>query len=166
MIGIACSIIVVIITTFLQFKYEQKKLLNSILSDIRFFLFQFLLATISFVPKEESSDAVYNYHFDELYNGAKKISSQLTSIEWFSKKKERIALALQKSVMLMMIDMTVHPERKSNLRCILDTPLLKGLKDNAILLDPSNEQTIEEIIKNYDDIQAQLKNLKTDQNIK
>lgn len=161
MIGVACSIVVVIITTFLQFKYEQRNLLNSILSDVRFFLFHFLLAAMSFDPKEEAPEALHNYHFDELYNGIKKISAQLSNIQWFSKKKGKIAVDLQKSAMLIMIDMTKHPNRQYNLRCILDTPLLKELKENALLLDPSNEHVINEIVENYDDIQAQLKNLKT-----
>lgn len=53
MIGTACSIIVVIVTTFLQFKYEQRKTLNSILSDIQFFFFHYLLVVMSLDPRRK-----------------------------------------------------------------------------------------------------------------
>ena len=78
MIGIACSIIVVIITTFLQFKYEQRKALQTTLSDIRFLLFQFLLVTLSLDSEDDAPDDLWEHHYDEIYNGIRKISSELS----------------------------------------------------------------------------------------
>lgn len=40
MIGIACSIIVVLVTTYVQFKFEQRETLNTILTNIQFFYFR------------------------------------------------------------------------------------------------------------------------------
>ena len=73
LIGIACSVVVVIITTFLQFKYEQKKLLNSVLSDIQFLLFYYLLVVYSLSPDEETPVKLWEHYYDEIYNGVRKI---------------------------------------------------------------------------------------------
>ena len=85
-IGAACSIVVVIITTFIQFKYEQRKALKSVLSDVQFFFFHYLLVIMALDPNEKTTDKQWEYYYGEVYNSVRKISSELSNIEWFSKK--------------------------------------------------------------------------------
>ena len=113
MIGTACSIIVVIVTTFLQFKYEQRKTLNSILSDIQFFFFHYLLVVMSHDPREKTSDKLWEYYYDETYKGIRKISTDLSSIEWFSKKKIKTTANLHQAVLQMMYDIVKFTDRKN-----------------------------------------------------
>ena len=162
MIGIVCSIIVVIITTFIQFKYEQKKLLNSVLSDVQFFFFHYLLIVMSLYPNEETSDKLWEYYYDETYGEIRKISSQLLNIEWFSKKKTKIAGNLQKAALHIMMEIAKcsGKTKKDSLLCVLDTSWLNEIKDNALLLAESNEHLVNEITNNYERVQLELKNLK------
>lgn len=162
LIGIACSIIVVIITTFLQFKYEQKKALKSLLSEIQFFFFHIHLVELSLYPEEETPNKLWEYYYDKIYDSAKKISKDVSSIEWFSKKKIKVMDDLQQSVLEAMIDIVKFTDKKnkSSILCILDKLWLKKIKDNAILLTDSDEYVAKEITKNYDKVQCELKNLK------
>ena len=162
MIGIACSIIVVIITTYLQFKYEQEKTLKSILSDVQFFFFNYLLIILSLDPDEETPDKLWEYYYDETYNGIKKISSELSNLEWFSKTKSKISGELQIAVLSIMVDMIKSSGRnnREGLSQIIDNPMLHIVKDKAILLAGSHEYYKEEIINKYEEIQKELDRLK------
>ena len=163
MIGIACSIVVVIITTYLQFKYEQEKTLKSILSNVKFFFFEYLLIVLSLDPDEETPDKLWEYYYDETYNGIKKISSELSNLEWFSKAKSKTSGELQIAVLSIMTDMVKASGRsnREGLSQIIDNPMLRVVKNKAILLADSHEYYKEEIIKNYEQIQEELDNLKT-----
>ena len=165
MIGTACSIIVVIVTTFLQFKYEQRKTLNSILSDIQFFFFHYLLVVMSLDPKEKTSDKLWEYYYDETYKGIRKISTDLSSIEWFSKKKIKTTSNLHQAVLQMMYDIVKFTDRKNkkSMLSVIDTPHLKEIKDNAILLASANEYAAKEIVRNFERVQDELKELKQSQ---
>lgn len=158
MIGIACSIIVVIITTFLQFKYEQRKLLNSILSDVHFFFFHYWLIAVSIDPNEKTPDKLWEHYYDEVCDDLKKISSQLSTIQWFSKSKSKIADNLQKAVLHIRIRISEHANKKETLIRILHEPSFKEVKDNAMLLTNAEEYTAKEIVKNYEEIQHILQN--------
>lgn len=163
MIGVACSIIVVVVTTYLQFKYEQEKTLKSILSNIQFFFFDYLLIVLSLDPDEETPDKLWEYYYDETYNGIKKISSELSNLEWFSKAKSKTSGELQVAVLSIMTDMVKASGRRNRegLSQIIDNPMLRVVKNKAILLADSHEYYKEEIIKNYEQIQEELDNLKT-----
>ena len=165
MIGTACSIIVVIVTTFLQFKYEQRKTLNSILSDIQFFFFHYLLVVMSLDPREKTSDKLWEYYYDETYKGIRKISTDLSSIEWFSKKKIKTTANLHQAVLQMMYDIVKFTDRKNkkSMLSVIDTPHLKEIKDNAILLASANEYAAKEIVRNFERVQDELKELKQSQ---
>lgn len=158
MIGVACSIIVVIITTFVQFKYEQKKLLNSILQDVQFFLFRYVLIAISLDPSEEVSLNMWEYYYDEVYNETKNISLQLSNIEWFSKKNSRIAFNLRKAILNIMADLVKNSgkNKKEGLIETVQSSWIKEIKDNALLLTTSNDRISKEIIENYDKIEDEL----------
>lgn len=165
MIGTACSIVVVIVTTFLQFKYEQRKILNSVLSDIQFFFFHYLLVIVSLDPREKTSDKLWEYYYDETYKGIRKISSNLSSIEWFSQKKIKITANLHQAVLQMMYDMVKFTDRKNkkSILSVIAAPHLKDIKDNAILLASANEYAAKEIVRNFERVQDELKELKLSQ---
>lgn len=162
MIGIACSIIVVIITTFLQFKYEQRKLLNSILSDVQFFFFDYLLIVISLDPSEETPDKLWEYYYDKIYNGIRNISSQLLNIEWLTKKKTITAGNLEKAVLHVMMDIAKcsGKTKKDGLISVLDQTWLNEIKDNSLALAESNQYAVKQITNNYDRLHEKLKELK------
>lgn len=162
MIGIACSIIVVIITTFLQFKYEQRKLLNSILSDVQFFFFDYLLIVISLDPSEETPDKLWEYYYDKIYNGIRNISSQLLNIEWLTKKKTITAGNLEKAVLHVMMDIAKcsGKTKKDSLISVLDQTWLNEIKDNSLALAESNQYAVKQITNNYDRLHEKLKELK------
>lgn len=162
MIGIACSIIVVIITTFLQFKYEQRKLLNSILSDVQFFFFDYLLIVISLDPSEETPDKLWEYYYDKIYNGIRNISSQLLNIEWLTKKKTITAGNLEKAVLHVMMDIAKcsGKTKKDSLISVLDQTWLNEIKDNSLALAESNQYAVKQITNNYDRLHKKLKELK------
>lgn len=160
LIGIACSVIVVIITTFLQFKFEQRKILNSILADIHFFFFHCLLIAMSLDPNEETSSNFWEYYYDEIYKEAKKLSSELLDIEWFSKKKSRITSDLLIAVMQVSIDMVKFSDNKKDcLQSIVYSTSLKIIRDQSIKLVSSDDNKVKEIDKDYQEIQYELKKL-------
>lgn len=161
MIGIACSIIVVIITTFLQFKYEQRKLLNSILSDVQFLFFDYLLIVVSLDPSEKTTEKLWEYYYDKIYNGTKNISSQLLNIEWLTKKKVKIAENLEKAILHIIMDIAPcsGKTKKENLVSVLDKTWLNEIKDNALSLAESNKYFGKQIANNYERVQFELKNL-------
>ena len=159
-IGIACSIIVVIITTFLQFKHEQKKALDSILSDVRCFLLHCHLAAISLDPEEKATERLWDYHYEKLEDEIRNISIQLSEIEWFSKKNAQAAFKLQKSTILIRIDMAKEPHPKRSIEYILRTPSIKDLKENAVALASPNSHDAQEIYSNYEKMLSELESLK------
>lgn len=159
MIGIACSVIVVIITTFLQFKYEQRKLLNSILSDVQFFFFHYLLIAMSLDPNEKIPDKLWEQYYDEVCDSVKKISLQLSNVQWFSKNKAKITNDLQKASLRIRIGISEYANKKDALVHIIYTPSFKAIKDNALLLANPEEYTAKEIIENYQEIQQTLQEL-------
>ena len=160
-IGTACSAIVVIITTFLQFKYEQRKVLSSILTDINFFFFHYLLFIIYLVPNENFSDKRWEHYFDETYNEAGKITSELANLEWLSKKMTRTTSTLQKTIFNVLIDMAPFyaEKKKDNILSIINSPWLKDIKDNAMLLINSDDYTLKEIIRNYEKLQCEIETI-------
>lgn len=160
-IGIACSIVVVIITTFLQFKYEQRKILYSILSDVQFLFFDYLLIVLSLDPDEKTPEKLWQYYYDKVYDGVKRISSQLSDIEWFSKKKTKTAGNLQKAVLQVRINLSKRSNQKEyGLLYIDDISSLDVIKDSALELAKSNEYFTREIMDNYKKLQLELNKLK------
>lgn len=158
MIGVACSIIVVIITTFVQFKYEQKKQLNAVLMDIEFFLFHCVLIAMSLNPNEEMSDNTWEYYYDQAHDDTKKISLELSNIEWFSKNNIKIASDLQMAVLNIRVEL-IKCSGKPKRERLIDTirsSYVKEIKDNAILLANDNDRVVKNIIENYDKIEDEL----------
>ena len=163
-IGTACSIVVVIITTFIQFKYEQRKALKSVLSDVQFFFFHYLLVIMALDPNEKTSDKQWEYYYSEVYNGVRKISSELLSIEWFSKKARKTTGNLQEAVLNVMINIAKNPDKGSGILRTVNEPWLEKIKDNAILLAKGEDYYAKRIAENYEKIQHELET--TNLNIK
>ena len=154
-IGIACSIIVVYITTLLQFKFEQRKLLKSTLEKIRWLLFEYTCVIISLDPTEGTPDKLWAYYDDKIDKVLKEISNQLLELEWFSKKKNTVKNNMIRSVFglrlkMISVDDGVHVKR------IIGSSHIKQLKDDALFLANDDENVSEEIIKNYNDAQNYL----------
>lgn len=163
MIGIACSIIVVIITTYLQFKYEQKKLINSVLSGTQCLFFYYLLVVCSLHTDEETPNKLWEHYYDEIYNAVKKISLEISNIEWFSSKKSKTINKIQQSVLQLMIKITKFSsnDKKYTLKNSIDKDCFKKIKDNVLLLANVDEYTVKEIVRDYERIQEELRALES-----
>lgn len=163
MIGIACSIIVVIITTYLQFKYEQKKLINSVLSETQFLFFYYLLVVYSLHPDEETPNKLWDHYYDKIYNAVQKISLEISNIEWFSCKKSKALNKVQQSVLQLMVDIAKSSgnDKKNGLVNSIDIDCFKNIKDNVLLIANEDEYMVKEIIRNYDRVQEELKALES-----
>ena len=131
----------------------------------QFFFFHYLLVVMSLDPREKTSDKLWEYYYDETYKGIRKISTDLSSIEWFSKKKIKTTANLHQAVLQMMYDIVKFTDRKNkkSMLSVIDTPHLKEIKDNAILLASANEYAAKEIVRNFERVQDELKELKQSQ---
>lgn len=65
----------------------------------------------------------------------------------------------------MMYDIVKFTDRKNkkSMLSVIDTPHLKEIKDNAILLASANEYAAKEIVRNFERVQDELKELKQSQ---
>ena len=166
MIGTACSIIVVIITTYVQFKFEQRKALNSILTNIQFFYFRYLLVVISLDPEEQAPAKLWEHYYDLLQEDIKKITCGLNEIEWFSKKKENTTTELYKGFLRLLIAMSkaLATQRECAVKKIVGDPILEKIKDNALSLASDNDQVGKEISENYAKAESCLDELRKNGN--
>ena len=162
MIGIACSIIVVLITTYLQFKFEQRKTLNSILTNIQFFYFRYLLVVMSLDSKEQTPAKLWEHYYDSLQEDIKKITRELNEIEWFSKNKEMTISKIYRGFLSVLIDMSkaLDTQKERAVKEIIGKPILKDIKENALALTNNNERVRQEISENYEKAEACLKELR------
>lgn len=93
-IGIACSLLVVVITTYFQFKDEQNKLIDKCISDITLLIFDFLIIDIEL--KDDSID--YKNSHDRFMNHLSVAKRSCESILWFSPFKKRIMSNILKHI--------------------------------------------------------------------
>lgn len=147
----------------MQFKYEQKKLVNSVLSETQFLLFYYLLVVCSLYPDEETPKKTWEHYYDEIYDAVKKISLEISNIEWFSCKKSKAINKIQQSVLQLMIDIAKSSanDKKDGLVNSIDIDCFKNIKDNVLLVANEDEYMVKEIIRNYDRIQEELKALES-----
>lgn len=158
MIGIACSIIVVLITTYVQFKFEQRKTLNTILTNIQFFYFRYLLVVISLDPEEQAPPKLWEHYYDALQEDIKQITRGLNEIEWFSKKKEKTITELHRGFLQLLISMSkaLDTQRERAVKEIVGDPILKDIRDSALSLAGDNDRAGKEIAENYAKAEASL----------
>lgn len=104
LIGIACSLIVVVITAYLQLRFEQNKLFNEILSNIGHFYFHYLLFVIR-LSDEGTNKKILSECIAEIDKDISTIIKQLNEICWFSKKRNHDFLNIQQEFMLISINL-------------------------------------------------------------
>lgn len=162
MIGISCSIIVVIITTYVQFKFEQRKVLNEILTNIQFFYFRYLLIVMSLDPEEHVPPKIWEHYYDEIHRDIKQITRGLQEIEWFSKKKEKAITELHRNFLRLLIAMSkaLDAQREQAVTKIVGEPVLKSIRDTALRLARDNERAGKEIDENYQKAETYLDELR------
>lgn len=163
LIGIACSIIVVVITTLLQFKYEQKKALNSLISEIQLFFFHCWVAAMASTSPEEVPGTLWKHHCDDIYDGLRKISLGISGIEWFTKSKKKKTVALQRAVLGLRMETIEFSNDQDMVLNAINNTLLDEIKENVIFLAGSDDYRIKEITHNYEKIKQELENLEVTQ---
>jgi len=88
-VGISCSLVVVIITTVLQYLYEHKRVFNAYCSSLRKLVF---VISIAFPPSEDVEDPsneFYNRFFEQLDAAFKRFEKNERELYWFSRKKKK-----------------------------------------------------------------------------
>ena len=107
-VGIACSIVVVIITTFIQFRIEQRKAIKALASEIRLLLFRYEIGGYAFnedtsademSPKQRAS--FERLWFDEVDQSVKKIQKNCLELEFFFKRNNQ-PLLIKHSISILL----------------------------------------------------------------
>ncbi len=166
LVGIACSIVVVIITTYLQFKFEQRKILSSLLSELRFLFFHLLMAAMSLNSDEAVPETLWKYHYDEVYAGIKKTSSEISQIEWIWFPKKNETKKLHTTIIKLLMDMVKSSDKseKDCLLCLIENPALREAKESALSLSKNHVHYTENIECDFNKIQEELKQWKSIEN--
>ena len=108
-VGIACSIIVVVITTLIQLKEEQKKIINELASAVRMLLFQNVIGGEAFEKDAEQEMTAYQIQsFKQLWKkeieeSTESISKICSGLEFFFKKKEMFLI--RKNSFLIQVEL-------------------------------------------------------------
>ena len=86
-VGISCSLIVVIITTVLQYLHEHKKVYNTYCNSL-----QRLLSVLStvFHIGESFDDKTYDYLFEIVDTALNTFEKNNQHLLWFSRKKQKL----------------------------------------------------------------------------
>ena len=113
-------------------------------------------AVLDFTDLEEVSDTSWKHHHDEIFEGLRKISSSLSEIEWFSKRKKVKTTALRRAILGMRADTINFSNNRDIVLNAIKSPLLKDIKENALALSNADDYYMQEIIKDYDKIQQEL----------
>ena len=152
MIGIACSSAVVIVQTFLQFRFEQQKVLKSLISGVRFFLFRYMLIAITYDAEEgEIPDTLWEHFYENLQEDIRKITDDLSSIDWILKRNEKKTSAMYVHFLELLFVMSKESKNKGNaVKAIMGLPDIKAIKDIAISLSKHRKADIDEIINNFE----------------
>lgn len=100
-VGIACSLVVVIITTFIQFKVEQRKAIDQLATSVRVMLFQNQLKGTIFMSSpysdishlSEKQIAVFEKNWlDGINENIKNVQQEFGNIEFFFGKRKSLAI--------------------------------------------------------------------------
>ena len=100
-VGIACSIVVVIITTLIQFKVEQKKAIDQLATTVRMMLFQNQLKGAIFVSSpysdishlsEQQVTAFEKNWLDGINENIKNVQQEFQNIEFFFEKRKSLSI--------------------------------------------------------------------------
>lgn len=102
--GIACSLIVVIVTTYLQFKYEQERLLDEIASNLNSFFFHRYYAVRDLLSNKTYTVELWEYLHDMIENNIQEISDKSREIRFFNKETESKVIELCGRIQLIQAD--------------------------------------------------------------
>lgn len=162
--GIACSIIVVIVTTYLQFKHEQEKKLSEISSKIGTFFFKYTILILSLYPEEQTREVEYKRYYDEFHDNTYEIVKELFEITWFSKRKNKLAQDLQTDFIRFYLDMSIGLDKppKVAIESIVNSSLVDNIL-NKTLSFVKNEYDKEKILKDAESAKLYLNELKDKQ---
>jgi len=160
MVGVACSIIVVLVTTYLQFSFEQNKTLASVLSNIHFFFFDYLCIAMALDPNEQVPKKLWEYYYNGLEKRITETMTELVHMEWLSKKNEKVTMKMVKLFLVLKKEFSINGEKEKEelLERIAYMPGIKEIKDTSLLLAKSNDYAYirEEIIKDYEKAEKYL----------
>ena len=157
-VGVACSILVVIITTLIQFKVEQKRIIKHFGSNVRNLLFlNDLRGDIFTEPIEELEEnekfiqSQEQRWFEGIDENIKKIANNCLEIEFFFKSKKMITL--HKRCLQIRLNLVKEKNKKE---------LYKQLQDELLIFAQS---TLEFGISEYDktEIEKYIKELQEKQ---
>lgn len=160
-IGIACSIIVVMATTFLQFKYEQQKILSEVLTEIGFLFFRYYMVAMSLDPKVESSAKLWEYYYDSIEKDIKGITTKLSSLEWFSPKRIKTTMELRKSIISLKIDisLSLSTSPEAAVKVFVGHKVLHDIKEHALQLSGKDEYEKKRITEYFEKAQKCLEDI-------
>lgn len=163
-VGIACSIIVVIVTTYLQFKHEQEKKLSEISSKIGTFFLKYTILILSLYPEERTREVTYKRYYDEFHDNTYEIVKELFEITWFSKRKNKLAQDLQTDFIRFYLDMSMGLDKppKFAIESIVNSSLVDNIL-NKTLSFVKNEHDKEKILKDAERAKLYLNELKDKQ---
>lgn len=165
MVGIACSIIVVLVTTYMQFRFEQNKILASVLSSLRFFFFDYLCIAMALDPNEQVPKRFWEYDYDKVEKHIREITSELLSIEWFSKKKNNLVIEIQRQFLILRVELskTEGKDKETLVKGVIGLPAIKEIKDGALQLAEGDGYTYikTEIVKDYEEAEKCIAKYRT-----
>lgn len=147
-VGISCSLIVVIITTVLQYLHEHKKVYNTYCNSL-----QRLLSVLStvFHIGESFDDKTYDYLFEIVDTALNTFEKNNQHLLWFSRKKQKLQETVLKCFLPLWISFE-QPRFESKKACIVAlekhpkyVPLIKAAID--ILPNDHDKNSIKEMYK-------------------
>lgn len=158
MIGICCSSLVVILTTYLQIKAEFSRLNSQFSSRIRFLAFRFSLCEIEPDEGETPSERYYAYITDELDKSFDEISESCSQLCFFKKEKDDLLTNIHRSVIKCKINAVMgdFPTQKERLASFIleNKNEIISILNNALLLGLSfsDKESAEKYIKECGDV--------------
>ncbi len=134
-VGIACSILVVIITTLLQFNFEQQKEKNKLISDIRTLFLHYYLSVLSADPNEKTSQQMWNHYYDRIESCIDDISTCLSNLDWFRKKHLNNANDIHYAVLQLRISLYKNnrQSKEDAVRSILNHSAFDDIEEKSLL---------------------------------
>ena len=153
--GISCSLLVVLVTTYLQFRHEQNCKLASLLAKLRFFFFDYLDMVGVLDPYEKTHPQLWSFYHDKIEKSVDEILTDTVEIEWFSKKKSEQIAKLQKQMLGIKITITkLHGKTNEKiLETIIELPEIKEIKDSTMLIAEADSYSYirTEVTKDYEE---------------
>ena len=130
-VGISCSIFVVIITTFLQYKIEQAKLINIVLNKIHLLLLHFNKYHYQYIEEPDEAEFV-----NKISSICLEIAKASARLKFYSKKESaKISKILVASMKIVnIIEKNPEDSIKETYSNVFSSNELETIANNAIKL--------------------------------